>query len=405
MISVKFTIKQKQLWQAINSGKYSSYMLLWGRRSGKSTGIAAMMMILAASSKIPMYIGYAVPKYALITPIWNYFIKTLGKHIIKSNKVDKILEMGNGSSIEFLSLDGENTGRSRRYHWLILDEASIIPNLSTKWQLDLQPTLLDFDGKVIFCGTPKGSSNFFSKKWKEIDNTCYKSHATSFDNNYLNPKSLAGLQNRYSDIAYRQEVMGEILPDIGSCFGNLDKNIIDDALITDKKVICYGIDVASRIDATSIIGVNVLGQIVAYYNFQENWVKTKQLILKITDGVNSLMDCTGPGLVLYDNLKADGSKIENFIFTHNSKQTIINELSVSLKVGRIKIPKSMDEIVTQLNNFEYRINSDGFVTMQAQNGESDDDVCALALCNHLFTGAPSPKIGDICVGLKSRIQF
>jgi hypothetical protein len=119
--------------------------------------------------------------------------------------------------------------------------------------------------------------------------------------------------------------------------------------------------------------------------FQSDWSTTKAKIRQL-DNVPKLIDATGVGDPIVEELQREDHLIEGFKFTSTSKQQLMEGLVTSIQQNAIKYPDGI--IVDELSIFEYLYTAHG-VKYSAPNGMHDDCVCALALANKIFIKSQS----------------
>ena len=104
-----------------------------------------------------MRVGWFCPSYKLLWPSYKNALEILRPISGRSSKNEGIIETISGGSVEFWTLDDPDAGRSRKYHKVIVDEASLVKKgMRDIWEQAIEPTLLDYDGDAVMAGTPKG---------------------------------------------------------------------------------------------------------------------------------------------------------------------------------------------------------------------------------------------------------
>lgn len=154
---LKFHEGQKAIYRDPSKRK----VIRAGRRFGKTTMLEQCAGNWGAQRRL---VGWFAPSHKIMLPTFKSIRKMLSPIITHSSKTDGIIELIGGGSVEFWTLDNEDAGRSRKYHNVIVDEASLVKKgLKEIWEQAIEPTLLDFNGDAIFAGTPKGidDDNFF----------------------------------------------------------------------------------------------------------------------------------------------------------------------------------------------------------------------------------------------------
>jgi len=403
-INIGFHKSQQAIVDLYNKHKY--FVCCFGRRWGK-TVMVTNLCILKIKKK-GFKIAYCIPSFQKMKSIWDELNLKLAPLIKNNSKQDKIIELINGASIEFLTLDTPGSARSKEYDLVIIDECSLVRDLEYKWTYEIKPTLINRSGKCFFISTPQGNTNYFSKLYHNAisgtDKEWIGFTGPTFDNPTIPTEELIKLKNGdVNDPAYQQEILAQIIQGSGSPFGDINACLIDPGLVIDKTVVCYGIDLASRADFTSIIGLNKDKQICSYNNFQLPWPITKTKIREIVGDTPSIADRTGVGDVVISDLKQLGMhKMEEFVITHQSKQELIQGLATAIKNKLILIPNNLTKLIAELNEFEYEYRN-GSLFFGTQPGH-DDDVCALALCWFKFNNNVKYKSSDFIFS-SSKIQF
>lgn len=203
-----------------------------GRRFGKTTLLERCALKWALSGKL---VGWFGPQYRLNTPSYNRIARNAGDFITRKSKIDQIIEMRGGGSVEFWTLNDPDAGRSRFYDVAIIDEASLVgKGLQETWEQAIAPTLLDRGGSAVMAGTPKGKdlSNFFYKVCTQKEKTdswapWLEFHAPTSANPTLNIEEVARLKNEYPALVYQQEYLAEFVDWSGDTFFDEAKMLVD----------------------------------------------------------------------------------------------------------------------------------------------------------------------------------
>jgi hypothetical protein len=150
-------------------------------------------------------------------------------------------------------------------------------------------------------------------------------------------------------------------------------------------------------DWTVGIALDSEGQVCRYLRFQLPWPETKARILRETGDVPALVDSTGVGDPVLADLQrgnarmgevVDGSyDFSGYHFSLQSKQALMEELSIAIQTAAIGIPSGdadgSPQIVAELETFEFEHVLRG-IRYSAPPGFHDDCVCALALAVHHY---------------------
>ena len=175
---------------------------------------------------------------------------------------------------------------------------------------------------------------------------------------------------------FRELYMAEPADDGGNPFG---LQAIDDcvgALSTEAPVV-WGWDLAKSVDWTVGIGLDRDGNVCRLERWQQKpWGYTKGRILDASGRVFALVDSSGLGDPVLEDMQRQGLRAEGFKFSSTSKQQLMEGLAAAIQQGRVRIPAG--PIVSELETFEYEYTRTG-ARYSAPPGLHDDCVCALAL--------------------------
>lgn len=153
--------------------------------------------------------------------------------------------------------------------------------------------------------------------------------------------------------------------------------------------VAYGIDLAKSFDHTVVIGLNAEGFVCHLERWQGPWGSTKTRILQLPD-VPTLIDSTGVGDPIVEELMQTRRHTEGFKFSSQSKQQLMEGLALAFQQGGIGIPGG-GWLQDECESFEYVHTRTG-TKYAAPEGQHDDGVCALALATRQFqTNAHAPK--------------
>jgi hypothetical protein len=195
-------------------------------------------------------------------------------------------------------------------------------------------------------------------------------------NPFIHPDEIEDAKRDMPNDAFAQEYMAEFNENASNPFGrdNIEKCIKPLSLNATQ---CFGIDLAKSSDWTVIIGLDAHGDVSYFDRFQNDWGTTMTKI-KALPRLPMLIDSTGVGDPIVEQLQTSGLDVEAFKFTSTSKQELMKGLQVAIQQGTIGYPEGI--IVNELDVFEFQYSVNG-VKYSAPNGFHDDAVMALALAN------------------------
>jgi hypothetical protein len=329
------------------------------------------------------------PTYRIVKRDYRRFLTGIRKTPIFKYKSDSELriELTNGSTIEFFGLDKHDNLRGEGVDRLYVDEAATVKEAAI--METLRPMLLDTKGSAVFFGTPKGKNWFHKYYLKGLETG---SNVKSFcfptkDNPYIDKVEL---NNDLRDLPRRvieQEYEAKFIDAGNGVFAGYNECITGeypfpkDILKTSKYRI--GVDIAKHIDFTVLTTIDIkTKQVVDWQRVnQEDYGLIKQRITAKAKEFNNaeiVLDSTGVGDPVYDDLLRAGLNIIPFKFTNSSKIQLIENLVIAIQNKTISFP-SIPELVNELDIFEYSKTPGGAVKYSAPSGYHDDCVISLAL--------------------------
>ncbi len=142
-----------------------------------------------------------------------------------------------------------------------------------------------------------------------------------------------------------------------------------------------GVDLAKYMDFTVITVLDRKGDLVYFDRFNKiDWNLQKERIRFISKKYPGkiVLDSTGVGDPIYDELRKDGLNVEGYRFTSPSKEQLINNLSMVIEQELVHLD-DIPELINELEIFEYQITPSRNLKMSAPEGYHDDCVISLAL--------------------------
>jgi phage FluMu gp28-like protein len=342
-------------------------VVMCGRRFGKSELSQIKIITEAVQGK---QIAYITPTYSLAKVFFNRLIHALP---FLNNKSDLKLSFPNSGSVEFFTGERLDNLRGRKFHWVIVDEASFIPDLEQGWLNSIRPTLTDYKGRALFLSTPRGKNYFYSLFMK--DEQGWESFKfTTYDNPYIDKTEIDEARTQLPEAVFEQEYMANPMENAANPFGSSHIRSCIQPL-SNREIVSFGIDLAKSTDYTAIIGLDSGGNVAYFDKFQMDWNSTKQAILQLPKKP-MLIDSTGVGDPIVEDLQREGRHIMGLKFTQVSKQQLMLGLQTAIQSRKIGYPEG--HIVKELEVFEYQYSATG-VKYSAPSGFHDDCVMALAL--------------------------
>jgi len=355
-------------------------VIMCGRRFGKSE--LSQIEIISEALK-GNNVAYITPTYKLAKTFFEKLIKIVQ---FEHNKSDLIIHFPNDGSVEFFTGERLDNLRGRKFHFVVVDEASFIPNLEDGWLNSIRPTLTDYKGKALFLSTPRGK-NYFYQLYCKQDQDWESFKFTTYDNPYIDADEINDARRQLPEAVFEQEYMANPMENAANPFGN---NFINQCTkpISTLEPMYYGIDLAKSVDWTVIIGLDINGNVAYYNRFQKDWATTKETILTLDRSKPIIIDSTGVGDAITEDLQRHFQRMHGFKYTAQSKQQLMELLAQTIHQNQVGFPEG--HIKSELEVFEYVYTSTG-VRYNAPSGFHDDCVNALGLAvkcknDHKFSG-------------------
>jgi len=359
-------------------------VMMCGRRFGKSLISQNISIENGIANK---KVAYITPTYQLGKTFFQEICKILPEKVYKKNETDLTINFITGGQIRFFTGERLDALRGLKFHLVIIDEASYIANLQDGWLNSIRPTLTDYKGLAIFLSTPRGKNFFYSLYMKGGEPDWESFKFTTYDNPHIDPTEIDAAKFQLPNVVFEQEYMANPMENAANPFGSEHINACVKDGITGKAEY-YGIDLAKSVDWTVIIGLDKAGHVVHFERFQKDWMQTKETILRLPKNLPIMIDSTGVGDAIVEELQKKFTQMHGFKFTSTSKQQLLEALANSIQTKTISYPTGL--IKEELEIFEYTFTSTG-VRYSAPSGFHDDCVIALALANkckidHRLTG-------------------
>jgi len=299
------------------------------------------------------------------------------------NRSEFYIEFINGSQLWFKSADNPDALRGRGIDFLILDEAALIKR--DAWEQALRPSLSDTKGRVVFIGTPKGY-NWFHEVWTRGNDPLQKDwkswqYPTS-QNPYIPKEEIEEARRTLPEIVFQQEYEAIFTENLGAVFRGVE-TCIRGSLAAPQSTESYvmGADLAKHQDFTVLSVMDSNGHLCAFDRFSQlDWVFQRKRIVNLAQQYNArvLIDSTGVGDPVLDELCHENVRVEGYKFTNATKKDLIENLSMMIENKQISYP-DIPELVNELKIYGYRIMPSGTTEYSAPEGYHDDCVIALAL--------------------------
>jgi len=325
---------------------------------------------------------------------------------LETSEVIRYLRLRNGSECFFHSADKEDSLRGSGLHRLTVDEAPLLK--TNRWEAELKPSLIDYNAPCMFIGTPK-PKNWFSAIYQkgqdpaqnEYRSFRFSSYGNAIENGGFIPKAnIDAIANDMSELLRRQEINAEELEGEGIVFRHINRQIKNENEVPpyrEGETVVTASDLGKTIDYTVNIAMRLNGEIIGFERYNQlDWHFQRKKTIAFAQRFGNaalLIDATGLGDPIYDEMQNEYSNVEGYKFTNATKKALIENLSIMLDNGEIWFPGNPEthEFSTQLNeqfpvlkseleSFTYELLPSGLIRYGAPEGLHDDACLTLALC-------------------------
>jgi hypothetical protein len=361
-----------------------------GRRFGLTRGAANNFIKKALKGEFKRGLWVDTVNANIERYIERYFLPALQKLPDGSyhwRQQQKILEIKD-SYIDFRSVDNPENIEGFEYDEWFLNEAGIILKNEYLYNNAIKPMLWTEHTHGVIGGTPKGRGLFeqLYNRGLDKDQPNYASfHFTSFDNPYVPHDILMQDMKDMPERVVKQEIYAEFLDDTGIVF----RGVRDIAVLSPKEqeaghIYVIGADLAKVQDYTVLTVYDRKDNHQVYqmrFN-QLEWPFQKTKIKDLSDKFNHalvIIDSTGVGEPIYEDLVRSGVPCTPVHFTNESKKQMVEKLSSWIEMKNITM-LNLEETVQEFNSFTYDYSEKtGRVIYGAPPGFHDDIVFGHAL--------------------------
>lgn len=373
-----------------------------GRRWGKTEAAAidASTMAIMCEGSVQMIVA---PTYDQSRLIFNSIEQLILKYpaIRNITKVTKTPypKMNIGGSV-IMARTADEDGRNLRGHSadrVIVDEAAYVKD-SVILEV-ISPMLADRDGELVMVSTPFGKNHFyraFLRGQDEENARCASFSFPSWTNPHISRDYIEQQRQELSTRQFGVEYEAQFLDDQSSVFPWEDVNAaVERGSVNTGAYDCVvaGIDWARYSDYTALVAVGISEngcEVVGIDRFNGmGWdaqLRRAAEFLKSHKVCAALTDSTSIGDPLLEQLRgrlweeSTDVAVDGYCFTNSSKRELIEHLALKFSHGTISIPRN-EQLISELQYFEYELTQSGNVRMNARTGYNDDLVIALALAS------------------------
>ncbi len=311
-----------------------------------------------------------------IMPGWN------DPRLVKKRETDGYIEyLPTGGKIYLMGADRPDLMRGPNPYGGVCDEYAVMkPEV---WERIIQPIMLSNpDGWWWFLFTPRGKNHAWEAFQRGLDptNPDWNSSKLTIEDSQLFKVD----KSQISDAGYKQELMCEFLEGEGTVFRHVRPVMTEQPRqAIPGHLYVMGVDLAKVQDYTVIVVYDRQTNKQVYQDrFQTiEWPFQKAKIQAIARQYNNaftVIDATGIGDPISDDLRRSGVSVEPYKLTNQSKKDIIEKLVIWIEQRKLNLIYN-DDTLFELENYSYEVTKTGLVTYNAPQGMHDDIVIAQAL--------------------------
>lgn len=390
----KFLPRQYQLpaLTALDNGKKRA-VLVWHRRAGKDK-LCFNYLVRKAFERVGLYFYFLPNRPQSKKVIWDNIdnsgfkmLDHIPKEIIaKINETELKIELINGSIIQMFPADIFSTsGVGSNPIGVVFSEFSVTD--PAVWNF-VRPILKVNGGWAIFNFTPRGQNHAYNvlKIGENNPDEWFVQVLTIEDTGILTEKDMDEERREgMPEDLIQQEYYCKFIDNASSFFKRVEENVYkEEHKPREGAPFQIGVDLAKFNDYTVItpFDLNTFKVLPQERFNQMDYVVQKAKIeaayLRNNRG-KVVLDSTGVGEPVYDDLFARGIQIEPFRF-HGAKvrMDLLKNLQILLEQDKIKIPDD-PILIAELKSFQYELSDRGNITAKVPDGLHDDCVMSLAL--------------------------
>lgn len=388
----KIVFRRPKLYDKQSAAFFNTDRYAWiegSTKSGKTVSCIAWLVEQAVTRGKPgREFWWVAPVLGTSKIAFNRIKRGLPASMISVNLSELTITIkANGAVIRFKSGEKPDSLYGEDVWAAVLDEAS---RMRPEAFYAVRSTLTATRGPIRIIGNVKGRKNWFYQGCRKAEagekgHSYHKIIATdAVAAGVLDAEELEDARRALPDAVFRELYLCEPSDDGGNPFG---LKFIRDCIgpLSNKAPVAFGGDLAKSVDWTVLHGLDEDGCTTAHHRFQLPWKSTLGRIRMLIGRVFAVLDSTGVGDPIVEDLQDGYDNYEGFKFSAQSKQMLMEGLAVAIQSGEVQYPDGV--IVSELESFEYEYTRTG-VRYSAPEGSHDDCVMALALAVYAKKSRP-----------------
>jgi len=383
----------KQLEAIFDPARYS--VVEASTKSGKTVGCITWITEKAMQGKAGWNYWWVAPTYSQAHIAFRRLKRAMPQALYEANESDTLLTIANGAVIWFKTAEKPDNLYGEDVYAAVLDEAT---RMREEAWYAIRTTLTATQGPARIIGNVAGRHNWAYRMARRAEvgeaNMAYHKLIChdAIEAGILSAEEVLDAERQLPPDVFRELYLAEATEDGSNPFGI---SAIADCVapMGEGPAVAWGWDLArgkkTGSDWTVGVGLNKDRAVCVFDRFQAPWNQQIERIRWLTGIIPALVDATGVGDPIVEELQRGPGNYEGFNFTPQSKQQIMEGLALTIQRRDIHFPEGV--IVAELEAFEYEYTRTG-VHYSAPEGLNDDAVCALALANHHFRDSGAPRL-------------
>lgn len=369
-------------------------------KSGKTAGCMVWLLDQALRGRPGANYWWVAPTYRQSRMVFRRFERGLPADVYIANRGELTLVLPNGAVLWFLSADRPDNLYGEDVRAAVIDEASRCDE--TVW-FAVRSVLTATKGPARLIGNVKGRNNWFYLFCRRAEagepNAHYRklTWEDAVGAGILDHEEIEDARRQLPENVFKELYEAVATDDDTNPFGleAIRSKIMPG--LSGAAPVCWGWDLAKSLDWVVGIALDAGGQVCGFHRWQGDWRSTIRRIREISGSeVPTLVDSTGVGDPVVEQLQVGRQNVEGLKFTSLSKQQLMEGLAVWIQQEQGGIPGDGWPLQAELENFEFQYHRHG-VRYAAPSGMHDDCVCALALAVRVW-GKPKLLRGVLIPG-------
>jgi phage FluMu gp28-like protein len=347
-------------------------------KTGKTVGMLVWLTEQALAGTPGQVFWWVAPVYGQAKIAFGRLKRFLPRHVYTANESEMTITLANGAVIWFKSGEKPDNLYGEDVVAAVIDEATRLREESW-WAI--RSTLTATRGRLRIIGNVKGQKNWAFRLAREAQGggphmAYFKLTAyDAVEGGVLDEAEVADAKAVLPPKVFDELYLAIPSDDGGNPFG-LEAIRACLAPLSTATPAVWGWDLAKSVDWTVGIALDQGGAACRFERWQAPWRATTADIRAMTRTTPALVDSTGVGDPVLEELQAGTDNFEGYKFTPSSKQQLMEGLAMAIQQRAVTFPEGV--ISNELSLFEYEYTRTG-VRYRAPEGEHDDAVCALAL--------------------------